>query len=392
MRFAKPIWMSCSRRRAHSLLSKKWWGHRLTKLLSRTLPLLFLALFSSGCGKSGGDEEKNQTAVPEVTVAKVQRASISQDLIVTGNLAALPNRDAKVAALVPGRVLKLFVIEGARVKEGQALVEIDSTLLREQERQADAAVAQAKASADNAQLNAEREEGLLGRGISSRKEVEDARTQLQVNTATLNQAQAALAAAKVQVSRSVVRSPIAGVVIKRFVGVGEQVDGTATQPAIEIAQIETLELIGQVPASRLAEIKIGESFSFETNAVPGVKFTARVASILPAVDPVTNSGTVRIRVENAKRDLKLGQYLSIVLPLKQSELRLLVPVQAIYPNDAGEPQVYKVTGNQAEAVPVKVGVQSGGRAEILEGVSESETVVVNGGYGLPEKAKVQVKQ
>jgi len=368
------------------------WGHRLIKLVAKTLLLLFVALLSFGCGKSGADEEKGQTAIPEVTVAKVERAAISQDLIVTGNLAALPNRDAKVAALVPGRVVKLMVMEGDRVKEGQALVEIDGTLLQEQERQAEAAVAQARASADNARLSAEREEGLLGRGISSRKEVEDARTQLQVNTATLHQAEAALAAAKVQLSRSVVRSPIEGVVIKRFVGVGEQVDGTAAQPAVEVAQIETLALIGQVPASRLAEIEVGESFSFETNAVPGLKFTARVASILPAVDPATNNGTVRIRVENAKRNLKLGQYLSIVLPLKKNELRLLVPVQAIYPNDAGEPQVYKVTGNQAEAVPVKVGVQSGGRAEILEGVSESETVVVNGGYGLPEKAKVQVKQ
>jgi len=364
----------------------------LIKQLAKALPLLLVALLSSGCGKSGADDEKNQAAIPEVTVTKVIRAPISQDLIVTGNLAALPNCDAKVAALVPGRVLKLLVVEGDRVKEGQALVDIDSTLLQEQERQAEAAVAQAKASADNARLSAEREEGLLGRGISSRKEVEDARTQLQVNTATLNQAQAALAAAKVQVSRSVVRSPIAGVVIKRFVGVGEQVDGTAAQPAVEVAQIETLELIGQVPASRLAEIKVGEGFSFETNAVPGVKFKARVTSILPAVDPATNNGTVRIRIENAKRNLKLGQYLSIVLPLKQNELRLLVPVEAVYPNDAGQPQVYKVTGDQAEAVLVKVGVQSGGRAEILEGVNESDTVVLNGGYGLPEKAKVQVKR
>jgi RND family efflux transporter MFP subunit len=364
----------------------------LTRCIVKALPALLLAILPMACGKSGEDEEKRETAVPEVTVSKVQRAPISQDLIVTGNLASLPNRDAKVAALVPGRILKWFVIEGDRVKEGQPLVEIDSTLLREQERQAEAAVAQAKASAENARLTADREEGLLGRGISSRKEVEDARTQLQVNTATLKQAEAALAAAKVQVSRSVVRSPIAGVVIKRFVGVGEQVDGTGAQPAVEVAQIETLELMGQVSASRLAELKVGESFSFETNAVPGTKFQARVASILPAVDPATNNGTVRIRVENAKRSLKLGQYLSVVLPLRQNEAHLLVPLQAIYPNDEGEPQVYKVTNGQAEAVPVKIGVQSGGRAEILEGINEGETVVVKGGYGLPEKSKVQVKQ
>jgi RND family efflux transporter MFP subunit len=368
------------------------WGRLLIRQLAKAVPLLLVVLAPLGCGKRAGDEERNQTAIPEVTVTKVQRASISQELMVTGNLAALPNRDAKVAALVPGRVLKLFVIEGDRVKNGQALVEIDSTLLSEQERQAEAAVAQAKASADNARLSAEREEGLLGRGISSRKEVEDARTQLQVNTATLNQAEAALAAAKVQLSRSVVHSPITGVVIKRFVGVGEQVDGTSAQPIVEVAQIETLELIAQVPASRLAEIRVGERFSFETNAVPDVKFTARVETILPAVDPATNSGTVRIRVDNAKKNLKLGQYLSIVLPLKQSGARLSVPVQAIYPNDAGEPQVYKVSGDQAEAVPVKLGLQSSGRAEILEGVSENDTVILNGGYGLPEKAQIHVKQ
>jgi RND family efflux transporter MFP subunit len=364
----------------------------LTKLIAKGLPVLFFAMLLTACGKGGADEEKSEAAIPEVTVTKVKRAPISQDLIITGNLAALPNRDAKVAALIPGRVMKVLVAEGDPVKEGQALAEIDNTLLQEQERQAEAAVAQAKASADNARLAAEREEGLLGRGISSRKEVEDARTQLQVNTATLRQAEAGLTSAKVQVSRSVVRSPIAGVVIKRFVAVGEQVDGTAAQPAVQVAQIDTLELIGQVPASRLAEIKVGEHFTFETNAVPGKEFTARVASILPAVDPATNNGTVRIRIENSKRNLKLGQYLSIVLPLKQREPRLLVPVQSIYPNDAGEPQVYRVTNDEAEAVLVKVGIQSAGFAEILEGVSEGDTVVVTGGYGLPQKSKVHVKQ
>jgi RND family efflux transporter MFP subunit len=363
----------------------------LTKQIAKPVPVLFLAMLLVACGKGGADEEKIQTAIPEVTITKVQRAPISQELIVTGNLAALPNRDAKVAALVPGRIMKLFVVEGDRVKEGQALAEIDSTLLKEQERQAEAAVAQAKASADNARLAAEREEGLLGRGISSRKEVEDARTQLQVNTATLRQAEAALASARVQVSRSVVRAPLPGVVIKRFVAVGEQVDGTAAQPAVEVAEIDTLELIGQVPASRLSEIKVGEAFTFETNAAPDIKFKAHIASILPAVDPATNNGTVRIRIENSKRNLKLGQYLSILIPLKQNEARLLVPVQAIYPNDTGEPQVYRVANDQAEAVPVKVGIQSGGRAEILAGVAEGDTVVVNGGYGLPEKSKVHVK-
>jgi multidrug efflux pump subunit AcrA (membrane-fusion protein) len=116
----------------------------LTKPIAIALAVLCFAVLLISCGKSGADDEKGEAAIPEVTVTKVKRAPISQDLIVTGNLAALPNRDAKIAALIPGRVMKMLVAEGNRVKEGQALAEIDNTLLQEQERQAEAAVAQAK--------------------------------------------------------------------------------------------------------------------------------------------------------------------------------------------------------------------------------------------------------
>ncbi len=357
--------------------------------------LLVVALAFAGCGKHGGDsdeESSSGTAVPDVTVAKVERGPIAQELIVSGNLAALPNRDAKVAALVPGRIARVFVTEGDHVNESQPVAELDDTLLREQERQAEAAVAQAKANAENARVAAQREEGLLQRGISARKEVEDARTQLAVNDATLKQAEAGLATARAQLARSVVRAPFAGTVVKRFAGAGEQVDGTAAQPIVEIANIGTLELLGTVPASLLPEIRTGEVFTFETNAVPGAKFTARVVNILPAVDPATNNGTVRIRIENAERRLKLGQYLSVDLPVRQTGPKLVVPRQAIYPNESGEPHVYKVTGTHAEAVPVQIGIQTKDKAEILSGVQPGDTVIVTGGYGLPDKAEVHVKQ
>ncbi len=358
----------------------------------RAVVIIVTLLVFVGCAKQSDDaEERAASPIPDVTVAKVERLPVAQNLIVSGNLAALPNHDAKVAALVPGRIARVLVIEGDQVREGQVLADIDDTLLREQEHQAEAAVAQAKASVDNARLAAEREESLLSRGISSRKEVEDARTQLAVNIAALNQANAGLATAKAQVSRSIVRAPFAGTVVKRFVAAGEQVDGTAGQPVVEVAQIDVLELMGTVPASRLLEVKVGEAFSFDTEAVPGSKFTARLVSVLPAIDPATNNGTVRIRVDNSKRRLKLGQYLSIDLPLNQRNAHLVVPRQAVYPDESGEPHVYKVTGDEADALAVKLGVQTSDKAEILEGVKEGDLVVVTGGYGLPEKSKVHVK-
>jgi len=367
----------------------------LTELRKKIMAAMLVSMAIAGCSKHSSQDKEEPDASgpePEVTAAKVQRAPITQNLIVSGNLTALPNRDAKVAALVPGRIAHVLVVEGDQVKEGDPLAELDNTLLKEQERQAEAAVAQAKASADNARVAAEREESLLGRGISSRKEVEDARTQVAVTIAALNQASAALATARVQVARSTIRAPFTGTVVKRFMAAGEQVDGTAAQPIAEVAQIETLELMGTIPAPRLSEIRVGESFSFTTSALPDMQLAARVVSILPAVDPATNNGTVRIRAENPRRLLKLGQFLSLDLPVKQKGPRLVVPKQAIYPDESGEPHVYKLTGDTAEAIPVKVGVQSGDKAEILEGVKEGDTVVVTGGYGLPEKSKVRVKQ
>jgi RND family efflux transporter MFP subunit len=366
----------------------------LTRLAKLPAWALVAAILLAGCAKHNASDEQssNEQTVAEVTVAKVLRAPIAQELLVSGNLASLPNRDAKVAALVPGRISRVLVIEGNQVNAGQLLAELENGPLRDQERQAEAAVAQARANFENAKNSAQRNERLLQRGIAAQKEVEDARTQLAVSEATLKQAEAALSTAKTQVSRSEISAPFEGTVVHRFLGAGEQVDGTAAQPIVEVAALHPLELMGVVPAFRINEIRVGEAFSFQSKALPGVDLSAAVVGVLPAIDPATNNGTVRIRIQNPKHQLKLGEYLSIELPLKQSGARLVVPRQAVYPDESGAPHVYKVQGDEAVSMPVQVGIQTSDKAEIISGVQEGDTVIVDGGYGLPEKSKVRVKQ
>ncbi|HYY70206.1 MAG TPA: efflux RND transporter periplasmic adaptor subunit, partial [Terriglobales bacterium] len=241
-------------------------------------------------------------------------------------------------------------------------------------------------------IAAERNQRLLERGIAARKEVEDAKTQLAVNQAALSQAEAALAVARAQVARTTIRAPFAGTVIRRFLGIGDQVDGTGAQPVVEVANLDALELLASVPGTRLNHIRTNDSFTFETPSVPGAKFSARVVAVLPAVDPVTSNGTVRIRFDNAQHLLKLGMFLSVNLPLKAASNTLLVSRQAIYPDENGDPHVYKINGDEAEAVPVKLGATSSDKVEVLEGVQAGDVVVLNGGYGLPEKSRVRIKQ
>ena len=353
---------------------------------------LALAL-PAGCGKSADEKDKGkEDAAPEVTVAAVQKKVIQQDLLVSGNLAALPNRDAKLAALVAGRIRAVLVNEGERVKAEQAVAELEPSSYAEQLRQAEAAVTQAKANLENAKLSAARNEDLLQRGIAARKEVEDARTQLAVNQAALQQAEAGAATAHTQLARTTIRSPFEGTAVHRFLGVGEQVDGTGAQPIMEVANIDTLELLGTVPASRLSEIRVSEDFSFKTESIPDTEFTGHVVAVLPAVDPATNNGTVRIRINNQKHLLKLGMFVTVSLPLKPGQPKLAVPKQSIYPDESGDPHVYRVTGNDAESVAVELGIQTNDLTEIKSGVDEGDQVIVNGGYGLPEKTKVRIKQ
>jgi len=355
------------------------------------LALLATAVLAcaSACGKA--ESEKDSTPAPEVTVTAVRKGAITQSLLVSGNLTALPNRDAKVAALVPGRIQSVRVIEGDFVQAGQEVAQLDSTSLHDQLVQAEAAVSQARANVENAKIASERAQGLLQRGIAARKEVEDARTQLSVNEAQLKQAEAAASAARTQLERSVLRAPFAGTVVRRFLGAGEQVDGTSGQPVLEIADINVLELLGVLPASRLSAVPKGTQFSFQTPAVPGAVFPAQIIDVLPAVDPATDNGTVRIRINNSQHRLKLGMFVSVELPLKPSEAVLVVPRQAVYPDERGEPHVYRVKGDEAEFVPVQLGVQTKDQVQILSGVQEGDTVILTGGYGLAERSKVRLK-
>src|SRR4249920_2848196 len=117
-------WNPCSLLRVHSRSWRKMWGRPLIERLTRTAVILLLSLTLVRCGKpSGAEESGTPSPVPDVTIAKVERAPISQNLIVSGNLAALPNRDAKVATPAPGRITRVLVVEGDHVTEGQVLAE-----------------------------------------------------------------------------------------------------------------------------------------------------------------------------------------------------------------------------------------------------------------------------
>ena len=357
--------------------------------------LLSATVLTSACSRQPAAESdatsEGVSSVAEVTVTRVARGAISDLVTVTGTVAALPNQDVKVSSLVAGRIARLRAAEGDRVSEGQIIAEIEDRPYRDQLQQAEAAVEQAKANLENAQLSRTRNEDLFKRGIAARKDLEDARTQVSVQQATLRQAEAQLALAQLQIARTKVHSPLTGTVVKRFASDGEQVDGTAAEPVAEVANLDRVELYGNVPAAYLGRIHVGETLPVTTDAAPGKTFDGRIVAVSSAVDPATNIGLVRIRLANPGGVFRLGMFLTAQLAVETHPSALIVPGQAIYRDEKGQPRVFRVQGETAEAAPVTLGLESNQRMEILSGLREGETIVLTGGYGLADHARVKVQ-
>ena len=97
-------------------------------------------------------------------------------------------------------------------------------------------------------------------------------------------------------------------------------------------------------------------------------------------------------MSNSRRLLRLGLFLSAQLPLETHAKALVVPAQAVYRDEQGTPEVYRVQGDDASAVPVKLGIETKSQVELLSGVQAGDTVILTGGYGLKDHAKVKVRE
>ena len=100
---------------------------------------------------------------------------------------------------------------------------------------------------------------------------------------------------------------------------------------------------------------------------------------------------MRIGIANPEGVLRIGMFVSASLPIETHARVLRVPPAAIYRDEEGHPHVYVVSGDTATAAEIKLGIETNDFDEVLSGVKEGDTVVLSGGYGLPDQAKVSVQ-
>ena len=347
-----------------------------------------VVLNAAACAKKA-EEEIASADVPTITadIGSVARQDLVEPLIVRGGVVALPNQDVRIASLVAGRVDSMSVAEGDVVKAGQVVAEIDPRPFDDQRRQSVAALAQAKGAMENAKLNLDRTERLFQRGIAAGKEVEDARTLRASAESSVEQAQAALDMADRQLQRTKIVSPISGQVMKRLVSVGEQVDGTAAQPVLEVANLDNVEIAANVPTEHLGRVRVGQAAAISSDAYRDRTFTGQVIAIAPAVDAATNTTLARVRVANPERLLKVGMFAQVHVALSEKKGVLTVPPSAVSKGE-DDASVYVVEKDIATRTKVTLGLETAEAVEILSGLKEGQKILTSAIHGLGERARL----
>jgi cobalt-zinc-cadmium efflux system membrane fusion protein len=328
---------------------------------------------------------------PVQTIA-ARRVRLAGDIQVVGTVSYDQDHLALVGPLVAGRVSRLLVGVGDRVRRGQALAEIESAEVG----QARADLISARARTSAAELNLRRETDLAERRISSAREKEVAQAQWITESAATRAATERLRALGLsaqdiatsetsdQGGRLAVRAPIDGVVLERAVTLGQAVE-RATD-AFKIADTGHVWVDLDLYEKDLPRVHVGGEVEIRADAYASDLFKGRVAYVVPVVEQATRTAKVRVELPNDKGKLSFGQLVTARLvgdPSTVATAVIAVPRAAIEHVD-GRPVVFvKGTGGGDagfERRAVELGVSTGAEVEIRRGVVEGELVASDGAF------------
>jgi RND family efflux transporter MFP subunit len=365
----------------------------------------------SGCSGKGESKDPGgkTTGRPPVAVEAIKAATadLTEGIDVVGSLS--PKFGADVKSEYVGIVTDVYVNEWVRVKKGTSLAKIDTREMEILLQKAKAAVEMSKANLLQAEVagnRANREYDRLLKlkevGLVTQQNLDDGLTEKEAAAARIGAAKAQLKATEedlqyteTRLSKTIIRSPMDGVVSLRGVNVGDLV-GEMGSPKVMFRIIDPriLDLTVTVPSGEMASVHVGQPLTFSTDALPRKTYTGKVMFINPVVNESDRSVKVTAEVENVSEQLKGGLYVKgkIITGKRTGVLR--VPRTALLSWDvAGKKgDLFVVKEETANRRTVQTGSVTGDFVEVTSGLALGEPVVVRGGFNLKDGDRVHVTQ
>ncbi len=316
-----------------------------------------------------GKTAKKETAVERVEnvrVMELKTSTVSRELEYSANLEAV--EEVNLVPVSPGRIDKINVEVGSRVRAGQVLVQMDQTSLQ-----------QAKISLATLENDFKRYEALKETGAISQQVYDQTAAQLSVqrnNIAFLEK-------------NTQIKSPFAGVISVKNYENGELYSGAL--PILTLIQLNTLKAYVNVPETYYPLIKKGMRVSLQTDTYEGQSFAAQVYNVAPTVNSSSRTFQVELRIPNSGEKLKPGMFGRVKLAMGQTNA-VVVPYQAVLKTQgSNERYVFLATNGTAKRYNVSLGKRFDDLVEIVsDSIAVGDQIIVAGQARLVDGVKVTI--
>lgn len=303
------------------------------------------------------------TAAPPVNVT-VMTVVVEPQLADTFELPAVvdPNRIVTVSAEVAGRIERIGPKKGNYVLAGDLLIQLNADLVRPE-------FDIAKAQVERDQIEFDRMTNLAKENAATRRDLDNATTQLAISKARLDGIRARL-------DRTRILAPTSGVLNDLLVEEGEYV--SPGDPLAEVVDTDTVKVIVEVPERDIAFFAVGEKAEVFVNAMGQERSqVGTITFISKLADPRTRSTRMEITLQNKEGLLRSGQIVRVRLTRRILKDAVLIPLLAVIPMENSK-AVYVVSSTEAQRREVELGIIKGDSVQVTHGLEPGERLIIAG--------------
>ena len=350
---------------------------------ARAVPLCWVALWLAGCNARGDAPPKQAPPPPEVTVLRAQAQAVTLTEEYVGQAEAVET--VEIRSRVQGLLERQAFRDGAAVRRGQLLFQIDRQPFDAALEQARANLAQAEASAANSAQNLARVLRLIADNAVSQQDLDTAVARDRADRASVEAARAAVHEAELNVGYTQITAPSDGMISKALVKPGSLVTVAQTllTTLYSASPIYVNFALGEQRAlelTRRAHGKPAAPDDFRLHLVDGSDYPhpGRLNFVDAAIDPKNDTLQVRIVVPNPDGTLRPGQYVRVLVPSASRPNTILIPQRAVQELQ-GLKTIYVIGADNKASVRQITATQRMGNDWVIDaGLQPGEIVVVDG--------------
>lgn len=359
-------------------------SHLRYYLIAFTVILLLVLFLAGFFPRYIQRKELNQAAAAEnaiiVKTMQVKPDKKKLEIVLPSSLQA--NFITPIWARSDGYLLMWYFDIGDTVKQGQLLAEIDTPEVDKQYDQTKADLASAKARLEIARISAERWEDLYKHNPEaiSVQEVDERRTTYESAKADVNSFDANMKRLEKLQGFKHIYAPFDGTIIERDIDIGSLITAGSNgnpQQLFRIAQTDILRVFVNVPQYAYRLIYYGQPVDVIVREFPNKVFKGVVVRTSKSLDPIARTLLTQVDIDNKNGELYPGLYAEVKFELVPDIVNFIVPTEAVIIR-AGLPQVAVLDDkNVVHLKTVKIGLDMGSKMEIIDGLQENDTIVVN---------------